>query len=213
MSPIVEPVPDALVFDTEFPCSLATLLALKAVGFRGGVRTVTAETAAHPTDVTAREVADFMAAGLGLMLYQRPREPGWLPSMALGRADAAVFVAKANRAGYLPGGSAWDDLEGIGGNASATIGYANEKAVDLRTAKFAPGDYVGFDVPLTGDELYHALVVPCYWRSLSDVPDVAKRGYAMVQIAENAQVAGTVVDVNLVRADKLGGRPSWMRAA
>lgn len=213
MNPIVEPVPDALLFDTESPCSLGLLLALKAVGFQGGIRTVTVDPAADPTDITAQEIANFMAAGLGLMLYQRVRDPGWLPSATLGKADAEVFAAKAARAGYLAGASAWDDLEGIGGSASATIAYANEKAADLKAARYVPGDYVGDDVPLTGDELFHELVVTCYWRSLSNVPDVATRGYAMIQIAENVPVAGTIVDVNLARADLLGGRPFWMRNA
>jgi hypothetical protein len=213
MDPIIEPVPDALLFDTEFPCTLAQLLALKAVGFRGGVRTVTVAAPPDPSDVTAREVADFMTAGLGLMLYQRPRNPGWLPSADLGRADAAVFAAKALRAGYLAGGTFWDDLEGIGGNASATVAYANAKALDTKANRYAPGAYVGDDVPLTGYELFHDLVVPCYWRSLSNVPDVAVRGYGMVQIAENVPIAGTVVDVSVARADRLGGRPAWMRAA
>ena len=137
MPPIIEPVPDALLFDTDVPCTNAQLQALAAVGFRGGVRTVTFNRAPDPSDVTAREVADFMAAGLGLMLYQRVRNPGWLPSGALGRADAEVFVAKATGAGYLAGGSAWDDLEGIGGDGSATLAYANEKAADLKAGSNA----------------------------------------------------------------------------
>jgi hypothetical protein len=213
MNPLVEPVPDALLFDTDSPCSLGQLLALKAVGFQGGVRTVTVDAAPDPTDVTAQEVQAFMAAGLGLMLYQRPRAPGWIPSAALGRTDAAVFVAKAARAGYLAGGSTWDDLEGIGAGAAATVAYANEKAEGLKAGKYAPGAYVGDDVPLTGDELFRELLVAAYWRSVSDVPDVAVRGYALVQVAEDVSVAGTVVDVSVARADEFGGRPYWMRNA
>jgi hypothetical protein len=213
VNPIVEPVPDALLFDTDSPCSIQHLLALKAIGFQGGIRTVTVDAAPDPSDITAQEVQDFMAAGLGLMLYQRVREPRWIPSEALGKADAEVFVQKAKRANYLQGASAWDDLEGIGGDANATIAYANEKANGLKTAKYVPGDYVGFDVPLTGDQLFHNLIVTCYWRSLSNVPDVAMRGYAMIQIAVNVFVSGIEVDVNLVRADRLGGRPFWMRNA
>lgn len=213
MNAITEPVPDALIFDASTPCSLAQLVALKAVGFRGGVRTVTTDPAAHPSDITAAEVADFMAAGIGLMLYQRPRNPGWLPTAALGKADAEVFAAKAARANFLAGASAWDDLEGIGGSGSSTVAYANEKAQGLKGAGLSPGAYVGFDVPLTGDELFRDLVVSAYWRGVSDVPDVATRGYTVVQVAANVLVAGVLVDVNVVRADKLGGRPFWMRAA
>jgi hypothetical protein len=211
MPPLIEPVPDALLFDTDIPCSLDQLQALAAVGFRGGIRTVTFRPTPDPSDITAKEVENFMAAGLGLMLYQRVRNPGWLPSATLGKADAEVFVAKATGAGYLAGGSTWDDLEGIGGNGTATIAYANEKVTDLRAAKFDPGDYIGFDVPLTGDELYHDLITGCYWRSISNVPDVAVRGYALVQVAENVVIAGVTVDISVARADKLGGRAFWMR--
>jgi hypothetical protein len=213
LNPLVEPVPDALLFDTDTPCSLAHLLALKAVGFRGGIRTVTVDAAPDPSDITAQEVRDFMAAGLGLMLYQRVRNPGWIPSADLGKRDAEVFVQKSQRAGYLQSASAWDDLEGIRGAADTAIAYANEKAASLKTAKYAPGDYVGFDVPLTGDQLFQDLIVSCYWRSLSNVPDVATRGYAMLQIAVNVRVAEIGLDVNLVCADRLGGRPFWMRNA
>jgi hypothetical protein len=213
VNPIVEPVPDALLFDTDAPCTLATLLALRVVGFQGGIRTVTCDGAPDPSDLTAREVADFMAAGLGLMVYQRVRDPGWIPSAALGTADAAVFVAKASAAGYLVGASAWDDLEGIGGSDVATIAYANAKAARLKAAQRPPGEYIGDDVPLTGGQLFTSLIAPCYWRSLSDVPDVQTRGYAMRQIAEDVLIAGTLVDVNFATADRLGGRPFWMRNA
>jgi hypothetical protein len=214
MNPIVEPAPDALLFDTDMPCSLEQLLALRAAGFRGGIRTVTVGKETDPSDITAQEVENFMAAGLGLMLYQRPRSPGWLPSGTLGKADAEIFIAKATAAQYGLGASTWDDLEGLGGsNKGAVVEYANAKADDMKAAKFLPGCYVGFRVPLTGAELFRDLVVTCYWRGLSQVPDVGERGYCMIQVAENVSVAGVVVDVNLARADKLGGRAHWMRNA
>ena len=208
---LVELVPDCFLFDTDVPCSLRTLQALAAVGFRGGVRTVTCSAAPDPSDITEREVDDFMTAGLGLMLYQRPRDPGWIPSAMLGKADAEVFVAKATAAGYLAGGSTWDDLEGIGGSGTATLAYANERVADLKKAGYLLGDYIGFDVPLTSDELYYRLTAASYWKSISNVPDVAVRGYALVQIAENVSIAGVTVDVSLARADRLGGRAFWMR--
>jgi hypothetical protein len=113
----------------------------------------------------------------------------------------------------MMGSTTWDDLEGIGGNGASTVAYANTKATALKATQFLAGAYIGFDVPLSGDELFHDLFVTCYWRSVSNVPDITDRGYAMVQIAENVNVAGVVVDVNVVGADHLGGRPYWMRNA
>jgi len=211
MNPIVEPVPDSLLFDTSQRCSAAQLLALRAAGFRGGVRTVTFSAAPDPSDITAAEVEDFMAAGLGLMVYQRVRNPGWLPSAALGEADAVVSLAKVAAAGYLAGGSLWDDLEGIGGVGGATVEYANAKAGAVKAAGYAPGEYVGFEVPLTGEQLFRDLAASCYWRAPGNIPDVEGRGYALVQVAENVPVAGVLVDVSVARADRLGGRASWMR--
>ena len=213
MTWIVEPVPDGLLFDTDSVCSLDRLLALAAVGFRGGIRTVTFSAGPDQSDITAAEVGDFMKAGLGLMLYQRVRDPGWIPSVALGVADAEIFVAKSTAAGYLAGASAWDDLEGISGTDVATVAYANAKASRLKAAARPPGEYVGDDVPLTGAQLFTDLTASVYWRSLSNVPDVATRGYAVRQIAEDVLIAGDLVDVNFATADRLGGRPFWMRNA
>lgn len=208
----VETVPDALLFDTDVRCTLAQLRALFTAGFRGGVRTVTCEAAPDPSDVTVEEVSDFMAAGLGLMLYQRPRAPGWLPSAALGAADAAVFDAKAAAAGYLAGASVWDDLEGVGGTGAMTVAYANAKAARLQAAERAAGVYEGADVPLTGEQFFQELVVRGYWKSVSSVPTVPTRGYQIVQVAEDVLVAGVLVDVSVARADRLGDRARWMRA-
>jgi Domain of unknown function (DUF1906) len=213
VTPIVEPVPDALIFDTDVPLRLPTLEALAAVGFRGGIRTVTVSAAPDPSDVTAEEVADFLQAGLGLMVYQRPRGPGWLPSATLGAADAEVLLEKTARAGILVGVSRWDDLEGISGTAAATVAYANAKAAAVRSAGSPPGEYIGFEVPLGGIALYEELTSSCYWQSGSNVPIVAVRGYAMRQIAENVTIAGVTVDVSFATADQLGGRAYWMRAA
>jgi hypothetical protein len=210
MTPTIEPVPDALLFDTDQVCSLTQLQALYAVGFRGGIRTVTFNQAPDPSDVTAEEVQNFMTAGLGLMLYQRVRNPGWLPSATMGQADAKIFLAKAAAAGYLAGGSAWDDLEGIGGNFMSTIAYEQAKSATLLTV-YPPGDYIGYDVPLNSDELFHDLLAKCFWKSISNVPDVATRGYALSQVAENVTIAGVEVDISVSRADRLGGRAFWMR--
>ena len=212
-APIAEPVPDGLIFDTEEALSLGQLLALRAAGFLGGIRTVTFTDAPDPSDITAREVSDFMSAGLGLMIYQRVRSPGWLPSALLGSSDAAVALRKLAVANYLETCSLWDDLEGIGGSDASTVAYANAKTRALLAAKRFPGEYVGFDVPLTGAQLYHELAATCYWRSTSDVPDVDIRSYALRQVAVDVLVAGCKVDISVASADRMGGRARWMRAA
>lgn len=215
---LVEPVPNALLFDTDVKLTRAALQALFDMGFRGSIRYVGIHGPA-PEDIDGAEVDDHMAVGLGLMLVQHVRDPGWLPSAQTGQFDGEVAGKLAKACGYMAGGSLWDDLEGIGplghGDPSATIRYANTKFDAVRAEGYPQGEYIGFDVPLTSAELYHALKARAYWRSFSNVPDVSTRGYAMRQLVEtqSMSIGGVPLDISIVEADRLGGRPFWMRFA
>jgi hypothetical protein len=215
---IVEPVPNALLFDTDVKLTRPALQALFDMGFRGSIRYVGIH-GPSPEDIDGAEVDDHMAVGLGLMLVQHVRDPGWLPNAQTGQFDGEVAAELAKACGYLAGASLWDDLEGIGpsghGDPSATIGYANTKFDAVASEGYPQGEYIGFDVPLSSSELFHALKARIYWRSFSNVPDVATRGYAMRQLVETQSMAiGNVpLDLSIMEADRLGGRPFWMRFA
>ncbi len=211
MADLVEAVPDCLLFDTDTKLTRADMRALWAAGFRGAIRPVGFGPDPSPGDLDAPELEGLLETGFGVMVYQHVRDAGWLPSEAMGTSDGTHGVRHALAAGYAQGASFWDDLEGIAGTDSETIGYANQKAGIVK-ATYLPGEYVGADVPLGSHELYADLVAPRYWRSLSRVPAPERRGYCMVQM-ETVIVVGIEVDVNYHTADRLGGRAMWMRRA
>jgi hypothetical protein len=211
---IVEPVPaDSLLFDASQKLSRGELQALYDAGFRGGLRYVGLGGPA-PEDIDGAELENAMAVGLGIMLVQHVRFSPWVPSAPLGQRDGQVACQLAQAAGYLPGAHLWDDLEGINPAAGSalTIAYANTKFDVCASEGYPQGEYIGYAVPLTSSELFHALKTSCYWRSFSNVPDVERRGYAMKQLVETT-VSGVDVDISVSSRDRLGGQPHWMRFA
>jgi len=73
-----------------------------------------------------------------------------------------------------------------------------------------PGLYVGAGVPLSSDELFHRLPFECYARSCSDVPNVARRGYRLLQLPPcDRTIDGMRVDVDVVCADFFGQWVTW----
>jgi hypothetical protein len=211
---VVEPVPaDSLLFDASQKLSRLELQALFDAGFRGGLRTLGLGGPA-PIDIDGVELELFMSVGLGIMLYQRSRNKGWVPSAALGQRDGQIACQLAQAAGYLQGAHLWSDNEGVNlsSGASAVLVYANTK-FDVCAGEGSPqGEYIGYDVPLTSGELYHGLKASAYWRSFSNVPDVERRGYMMKQLVETT-VSGVDVDISVSSKDRLGGQPRWMRFA
>ena len=213
MARIVEAVPDCLLFDTAEKLALEDYELLARAGFRGGLRYVGFNAAPEPEDIDAEEMDAALSAGLGMMIVQHVREGLWTPSAALGASDAVNGMRHAKAAEYMDGATFWDDLESIAGTAAQTIDYANTKFAGVESAGNVQGEYIGDDVPLTGQQLYSDLLSPIYWEGLSRVPDVVVRGYAMRQVA-TVLVAGRIeVDINWHAADKKGGRAFWMRAA
>jgi len=150
-------------------------------------------------------------AGLALMAVQHVRFPGWRPVRALGMSDGANAVTHALNAGLIAGVSIWHDLEGV------QQPYVGENIIDyleawydqVRRPSYLPGQYVGANCGLTGEQLW-SLSVTRYWKSAGDVPDVPNRGYCMVQNLVPYPVAGISINKDEVRQDNLGGLPVGM---
>jgi hypothetical protein len=208
---LVEAAPDCLLFDTDEKLTRADLLLLLAAGFRGGLRYVGYEDQPFPGDLDAAELDDMLTLGLGAMVVQHCRRPPWATSAAVGDSDGRNGCRHAQAAGYKAGATFWDDLEGIGLGSTnlSTAAYANAKR-DAVIATYPLGEYIGDDVPMSGHDLFALLVANRYWKSLSQVPDIAERGYCMVQLG-TVKVGRLTVDVNWHTADRLGGRAMWMR--
>ena len=205
---VKEAVEGAQGFDTAAPLSASTCAALVDAGMQFVIRYVS-RLEPESRDLSRVELQTILDAGLALMVAQHVRKPGWTPSVALGAADGHRAVENTHAAGVPSGVCLWCDLEGIDGTSGGTIAYANAWTKAVQAGGYDPGVYVGFGVPLTGQQLYKNLIVRRYWRSFSRVPDVMTRGYQMVQKGER-RVAGVRVDPDVIQTDHKGDRPVWL---
>lgn len=212
MPAIVEPVPDCFLLDTDRKLTRVEMQAALSAGAKGLIRYVGFGTQPGKDDIDAEELSDAMFLGLGVMLVQHVRNEGWHPSALMGETDGVVACRHAKAAGYLEGATLWDDLEGILGTGQETIAYANAKLEQVGREGFLQGEYIGFGVPLGTHELYADLLTQSYWKSLSNVPDVAQRGYCMLQMG-GIVLGGVEYDLDFHQSDRLGGRAMWMRSA
>lgn len=208
MSISVQPAtPGARGVDCITVLSSASAARLKAAGISFAVR--------YLGSLTVAERDAILGAGLALLAVGFSRKPGWSPTGALGAQDGAAAALHAEAAGLPTGMHLFCDLEGPAGGTHPddTIAYVNAWAAAVSAAGYLPGLYVGFACGLTPQQLYESLHVACYWHSCSSVPEVATRGYAMIQdVHANQVIAGVQVDVDIVQADKLGGVPYWLVA-
>lgn len=197
----------ALGFDTSTPLTLDKAVELKTAGYTFAVRYV--PFLQNPAgDITTQEINDIVNAGLGLLLVQHCRLPGWIPTGALGTQDANRAVAYLNAVGMPKGVSIYLDLEGVKvGTATGDIlAFCNNWYDIIENAGYVPGIYVGANCGLSGDALYHGLKFQHYWKSLSTVPNIPTRGYEMVQTSGKA-VCGISIDEDTVTGDNLGNAP------
>lgn len=211
---LVEPVPDCFCFDTDTPLVRAEAEALWRVGFRGAIRPISFG-APGRGDLDGPELAMLLSVGFGVLVYQHVPYPGWIPTAALGIAHGKAGARILGAIGYLAGATVFDDLEGVAAHVLArdVAHYANAKLEVLADAKYPQGEYIGDQVPMTSAELYDLLQAQVYWRSLSVVPDVLRRGYAWRQLTTIEVEGCPPVDLTWATHDRLGGRPSWMRLA
>jgi hypothetical protein len=166
---------------------------------------------AGPRDLDGSELDALTGAGLAVMAVQYARTGDW--GAAAGRDDGRAAARNALAAGLPPDATLWCDAEGAITSADTAIAYS-AAWYEAATAEGCTdlGVYVGagFAPPLSDSELFHALPFRRYWRSLSQVQNVATRGYQMVQLFPDDQViAGVRVDLDVVQSDYLGCRPRW----
>lgn len=200
-------------FDANGRITRAVAERFRDAGFTFAVRYVRRATG-HAYDLTAGEMADLLAAGLGVMVVQHVAAPGWVPSAALGRAYGAIAAEEARRIGVPIGVTVWCDLEGVarGVPAEEVIGFCNAWHAAVTAALYEPGLYVGDACGLSADQLYRRLRFERYWSAYNlnrdQVPAI--RGVQMRQsVASEAERVGVPFefDVNTIRADRLGGTP------
>lgn len=162
-------------------------------------------------DLTHEEANNILDAGLALMPVQHVRYPGWEPNADLGIRYGERAAEHADQVGFPPKVNVWCDLEGIDPNAShqSVIDYCNSWHDKVAEYGYLPGLYVGANSILDGEELYKSLKFKHYWQSESRVPNVAKRGYQMIQhLTEH--VHGFSINKDISYIDNEDGRPQWL---
>lgn len=198
---IIQPVPSgARGVDTTLRFNSARAKAIKDAGYDYIIRYIEA--------LTIAERDAILGAGLGLGAVGYSRRPGWLPSADLGLQDGQHHLEHATSAGLMRGMTLYCDMEGPSATATAAnvIGYVNTWARQIVSAGYIPGLYVGYGVPLSSSQMYHALTVTQYWSGGGSRP-VERRGYSMTQAHQSITVAGMLIDENTVKIDGCGDTP------
>ncbi len=202
-----------LGFDADAAIAPELAATFFSQGYRFCIRYLSRAAAQGPSDLTAPEALGILAAGLALAPVQHVRAPGWSPSADLGASDGVYAAYHAFVLGFPAGVNVWCDLEGVadGTVAAQVVAYCNSWYDAVAAAGYAPGLYVGADAVLDGQALHDLLKFSHYWKSLSDVPDVAVRGYQMIQSNEHT-ANGIGIDEDRTQNDSLGGAVVWLAA-
>jgi len=205
----------ALGFDTDERPTAAQYQLLRALGFRFACR--------YLGDLTSAEVDDALDAGVGIIPVQHAHLPGWSPDTLKGADDGARAVHHAAVAG-LPACTLWADIEGCAGSAADLAGYVRAWCASPVKAGFEAGGYIGSGTPGDSETLWR-LDFTGYWKSQSDVPTPARRGWRLIQLFAPPYGSCTVgdvfpgcspavreltIDVDVAQSDYLGALPKMI---
>lgn len=161
-------------------------------------------------DITNAEIQNILKAGLQLGLVQHCPKPDWVTTKELGVTYGQNALNFAKEAGYQKGCIVYLDLEGLkSGTPKQDIIDFSNAWYDEVSKEYTAGIYIGYNIYLSGDELYNKLKFKHYWKSLSRVPDIPIRGYEMSQF-DGGTVCGIQIDRNEMAGDKLGNSPVFM---
>jgi hypothetical protein len=163
-------VDSGLIVDTNSKLTAASAAKLYTAGVRWVWRYVFFRHPQGPGDLDAAELAAITGAGLGVLLVQHVRNPGWVGSSATGASDAAAAIANAQAAGCtgrpdLPSGDPGRpvlalDLEGIGHGGPE---HSADWCPPVDAAGYRPLVYVGYASGMTTATLDALAGEPVFW--------------------------------------------------
>ncbi len=208
---VVQSAPSGRVgFDTDTKLDLATAKLFRQSGYDFCLRYVSLGSESS-YDLDHDEAQAILDAGLALMPVQHVRYAGWLPDATLGTQTGQTAANNAIQVGFPPKVNVWLDLEGISSSATTqnVIAYCNSWYDAVAQAGYLPGLYVGANSILDSQQLYSALKFQHYWHSLSIVPNVAVRGYQMIQ-SNGGTVHGIGIDKNITQTDTEHSQIQWL---
>jgi hypothetical protein len=174
------------------------------------------------------ELSGLLGAGVGVGIVQAAKFHGKKTlSEAYGRSKGKVMGENATRLLIPSGVTLWCDAEWTDGPSKEQItDYLNGWSDEVKQHGYRPGLYVGAGCapPLTPEDLYKLPRYQSYWQSLSRVPNVASRGYGLVQsweyvlrgtrpetwrletMSKSNKKLGKRIDMNMSHIDAKGGR-------
>ena len=201
---IVAPIPvSSRLADTIAVLTPSALADLQAHGIDGVIAYL-----GH--NLTAALVDACAAAHMGLVPVNVSRGEGWIPTAALGTADARASVAALTALGVpVAGLDDWCDVEGCGADPTA---YARAWCAELVVGGDGrrPKAYVGAGA-LLGGHAWYALPFVGYWHSCSAQIPEPDCGFQLDQIYPPNQMCGSVqIDYNFARRDFHGRAPTWL---
>lgn len=200
-------------FDSAGIVSSATAAAMASSGYSFAIRYLSRSTQQGSGDLSSSEATTILNAGLALMAVQHVRLANWVPNASLGNEDGTNGARNAKSIGLPAGMNIWCDLEGVaaGTPAQSVIDYCQAWYTAVLAGGYVPGLYVGAGAVLTGDQLYYNLSFQHYWKSMSNVPMVTKRGYQLIQSAQTTGPNNFLIDPDTTQNDNLGGTVLWLK--
>jgi hypothetical protein len=205
-------------FDTAEIVAPKAAAAMRGHGYRFCVRYVRRDKP-HASALSASEAKSLLGNGIGLMLVQYVEsETAWNPTATKGTTNGRIAGAEAAKLGVPWGVTVWCDLEGVASRtaSSKVIDYCNNWHLAVASAGYVPGLYVGYHAGLNATQLYRALRFSHYWSAYNLNTDQAPavRGVQMRQAQrkqrDSVPSAGFDFQVDTIRADALGGRPTLL---
>ena len=163
-------------------------------------------------DLTKEEAYAILEAGLGLMPVQHVREPGWIPTEALGLRDGKEARIQAFLCGFLPHCTVWLDLEGVNQKVSQAdvLAYTVAWAKSVRAWGYHPGIYVGAQSLLNQDDLSKSMPYRYFWRSISASAPQLKDGEYAIWQEEGSTWQGIAYDRDQIPVHAIATNLPWM---
>jgi hypothetical protein len=199
-------------FDVDGPLSSSQALAMKSSGYDFCIRYIPRTAALWDGNITASEMSRILEAGLALSIVQHVAMSPWYPNAAIGSEYGEYAGIYAKSIGLPEGINIWLDLEEVGDSHSQDIiNYCNNWFLEVNSAGYVPGIYVGWQTGLSDQQLYD-LPFAHYWAAYNCDQTIPTRGFQMRQSIQKT-LNGVEFDPNTVTPDQLGGLPIFLFSA
>ncbi len=204
--------PEVVGFDTFAVVDSATAQQAYRDGYRFCLRYLSLSSAEDQEYLSHDEALGILEAGLALMAVQQMPSSNESPTASLGTTDGTNAAANAQTIGLPRGVNIWlaSAAAGKATSADAMISYCNAWSQAVTVGGYVPGLYVSDSTGLSSNQLYYDLQFTHYWASADKVPEVAVRGYQLIQSDPDTKINGVVVNRDTTQTDSLGGRALWL---